>query len=125
MRTPMRSIALALLGITTLAACGKEAERSDAKPPSATAPGVDRPTTATPAEFVGPWTGTLEKAGPSIEMQGSHVLVTSGTSSIRLTSGKVKLSDYEGKKVVVTGTASLTVEGHKVIVDVETVTLAP
>jgi|GEM_PF-5288613 len=64
------------------------------------------------------WTGTVQKMGPSIGMQGTHRLVDGGKTVVILASTKVDLSKYEGKRVSVRGPSVPTVEGNQILVDV-------
>lgn len=124
----MRLTAL-LACFVLLAACDKGEDKSKsggstppANPPAATPPATPAPDANPPATpGVPAWTGTLEKMGPSIHMQGSHKLTADGRMVVLLKSAKVDLTAWEGKKVVVTGSATQTVEGNQTIVDVETV----
>jgi hypothetical protein len=122
------STASLLFCVLLLGACGKEAGYGDPKTPSspAASPGAPPPATTKPDDAQpARWTGTLEKMGPSIVMQGTHRLVDAGKTVVILQSAKVDLSKYEGKRVSVTGKSAPTVEGNQTIVDVSEVTELP
>ena len=118
-----------LLLALALAACGKDPDRGSAKgsasptapPPVSSARLPTNPEGGHPAQ----WTGKLEKMGPSIVMQGTHKLVDAGKTVAVLTSSKVDLSKYEGKKVSVSGVSAPTVEGNRIIVDVAEIQEVP
>ncbi len=125
----MRSSLIAVLAATfVLAACGKDSERppyTDDRTPSGSPSPTPAPPPGETSTAKTQWTGTLEKLGPSIHMQGTHKLSEGGKIVVLLKSTKVDLATFEGKRVSVTGTASPTVEGGQTIVEVDAVREAP
>jgi len=65
--------------------------------------------------------GTIQRAGISIYMEGTHQLVTAEGQIVLLQSAVINLDDYLDERVAVTGVARPTVEAGGTIVDVETV----
>ena len=120
------SILATLVFALVCTACGKDAgnpvTQTSGTPATATFPtnpsGTSSQTPSSPALDVMKWTGTVEKLGISIEMQGTHKLVDGGKTVVLLKSAKVDLVKYEGKKVTVTGASAPTVEGNQTIIDV-------
>ena len=103
-----------------LTGCDKASDGKGAPPPATTPNSTTPPTSGpTSAATAIEWTGTLEKQGMSIAMEGTHKLVSGGKTVVLLKSARVDLSKFEGKKVAVTGASSTTVEGNQTIVDVQ------
>ena len=120
-----KSTVLALCLAFVLSACGDPGKPSSPAGPSAGPSGPPPAMGAAPSDpapAATSWTGTLEKMGPSIHMEGTHRLVEGGKTVVLLKSSKVDLTKSEGKRVTVTGTSAPTVEGNATIVTVETVT---
>ncbi len=69
--------------------------------------------------------GTLQKAGVSIYMEGTHRLYTADNQPVLLESSTVNLDDYLDKNVRVTGDARPTVEHGGILVRVLHVDLLP
>lgn len=67
--------------------------------------------------------GTLEEAGPSIYMQGTHRLSLEDGRSLLLESSTLALEAYEGRRVEVRGAVRPTVEAGGLIMRVESVQL--
>ena len=63
--------------------------------------------------------GMLEKAGIGIIMQGTHRLQMDDGTYLMLESASVRLDDYLGQRVIVTGSLQATVEAGSMIMDVE------
>ena len=123
------SLIVLLLAALVVAGCGKEADDAKPKAPAGTS-GGSSPSGTTTSPGTSPaaaasWTGTLEKMGISIVMQGTHKLVEAGKTVAVLQSKTVDLVKYEGKRVTVTGTSAQTVEGNQTIVDVQEISEAP
>lgn len=117
----MRSLIVAVfVTAAVLGGCERASDGKAAPPPtsapSSTTPAASGPTGAAAAIE---WTGTVEKQGMSITMQGTHKLLSGGKTVVLLKSARVDLTKFEGKKVAVTGASSPTVEGNQTIVDVQ------
>jgi hypothetical protein len=120
-----KSVVALVLSALIFGACGDSGDDKTSAPTTPTvAPGGTPPAMSTvpldPA--ASSWTGTVEPAGVSIHMQGSHKLVDGGKTVVFLQSTAVDLAKYVGKRVKVTGTAAPTVEGSATIVTVTAVT---
>ena len=72
----------------------------------------------------GSYSGIVKPIEASIYQQGSHFLVDdNGKLLLLLESSTVNLSDYNGKKVTVSGPTKATVEGSQKIMNVQSIKL--
>lgn len=125
MRISLFSSSATVAGVLLLAACtptadtGNQNESSAASTEtSAMAESSARSVTPTVVSYQ----GTLQKAGPSIYMQGTHELTLPTGKVILLESTDVDLEDYEGRNVMVRGIVQATVEEGGTIMSVQSLT---
>ena len=94
--------------------------------PNATPPGPGTDAPAAPSSggeaFEG--VGTVEEAGVSIHMQGTHKLVEGGKTVALLEGDKAELARWAGKRATVKGRARPTVDGNQTIVAVTSISAA-
>lgn len=111
-------LSLTCLSLLTLSACNWNTQTPEPEPEDTP---VEEPVSEVMEDVT--YEGTLEPAGISIYMEGSHRLMLAGNDFLLLESDDVALDAYEGEKVSVYGDVRKTVEAGGLIMTVERIEL--